>query len=62
MGIRMQDLFDPGILAQKLELALREKNPGPDQVYNRRTIDATAVAASTWLRGAGSGRYSPTPG
>jgi adenylosuccinate synthase len=44
MGIRMQDLFDPGILHQKLELALREKNQVLTKVYNRRTIDATAVA------------------
>jgi adenylosuccinate synthase len=44
MGIRMQDLFDPGILRQKLELALREKNQVLTKVYNRRTIDADAVA------------------
>jgi adenylosuccinate synthase len=44
MGIRMQDLFDPGILREKLELALREKNQVLTKVYNRRTIDAAAVA------------------
>ena len=40
MGIRVQDLFDPGILRQKLELVLREKNQVLTKVYNRRGIDA----------------------
>ncbi|HEY1639119.1 MAG TPA: adenylosuccinate synthase [Streptosporangiaceae bacterium] len=44
MGIRVQDLFDPGILAQKLDLVLREKNQVLTKVYNRRTIDGAAVA------------------
>jgi adenylosuccinate synthase len=43
MGIRIQDLFDPGILRAKLDLALREKNQVLTKVYNRRTIDAAAV-------------------
>jgi adenylosuccinate synthase len=42
-GIRVQDLFDPGILRQKLDLALREKNQVLAKVYNRRGIDAHAV-------------------
>jgi adenylosuccinate synthase len=45
VGIRMQDLFDPGILRQKLDLVLREKNQVLTKVYNRRGIDADAVAA-----------------
>jgi adenylosuccinate synthase len=45
MGIRAQDLFDPGILGQKLELVLREKNQVLTKVYNRRGIDAAAVSA-----------------
>jgi adenylosuccinate synthase len=45
MGIRVQDLFDPGILGQKLELVLREKNQVLTKVYNRRGIEAGAVAA-----------------
>jgi len=45
MGIRAQDLFDPGIFGQKLELVLREKNQVLTKVYNRRGIDAAAVAA-----------------
>jgi len=42
-GIRVQDLFDPGILRQKLDLTLREKNQVLAKVYNRRGIDAGAV-------------------
>jgi adenylosuccinate synthase len=57
MGIRMQDLFDPGILAQKLELALREKNQVLTKVYNRRTIDAAAVAREYLTYGERLGRY-----
>src|SRR5262249_26342036 len=45
MGIRVQDLFDPAILRQKLDLVLREKNQVLTKVYNRRGIDAAAVAA-----------------
>jgi adenylosuccinate synthase len=43
MGVRLQDLFDPGILRQKLELVLREKNQLLSKVYNRRAIDVGAV-------------------
>jgi adenylosuccinate synthase len=44
VGIRVQDLFDPGILRQKLDLVLREKNQLLTKVYNRRGIDAKATA------------------
>ncbi|HMG64890.1 MAG TPA: adenylosuccinate synthase [Streptosporangiaceae bacterium] len=57
MGIRMQDLFDPGILRQKLELALREKNQVLTKVYNRRTIDADAVAREYLGYGERLGRH-----
>jgi adenylosuccinate synthase len=57
MGIRMQDLFDPGILRQKLELALREKNQVLTKVYNRRTIDADVVAREYLGYGERLGRY-----
>src|SRR5689334_7522131 len=43
MGIRMQDLLDPGILRQKLDLALREKNQVLTKVYNRKGIELSAV-------------------
>jgi len=44
VGIRVQDLFDPGILGQKLELTLRDKNQLLTKVYNRRGIDAKRTA------------------
>jgi adenylosuccinate synthase len=44
VGIRVQDLFDPDILREKLELVLREKNQLLAKVYNRRGIDPQAVA------------------
>jgi len=43
VGIRVQDLLDPGILRQKLELVLREKNQVLVKVYNRKALDAAAV-------------------
>jgi adenylosuccinate synthase len=43
MGIRMQDLLDPGIFHAKLELAMREKNQVLVKVYNRKAIDVDAV-------------------
>ncbi len=57
VGIRMQDLFDPGILGQKLELVLREKNQVLTKVYNRRGIDAEAVAAEYLAYGERLGGY-----
>ncbi len=44
-GIRVQDLLDPGILRQKLESALREKNQVLLKVYNRKAIELDAVVA-----------------
>jgi adenylosuccinate synthase len=43
-GIRVQDLLDPGILQQKLELVLRERNQVLTKVYNRRGIETEAIA------------------
>ncbi len=43
-GIRVQDLLDPGILSQKLELVLRERNQVLTKVYNRRGIEADVIA------------------
>jgi adenylosuccinate synthase len=57
VGIRMQDLFDPGILRQKLELVLREKNQVLAKVYNRRGIDAASVAEQYLGFAARIGRY-----
>ncbi|MFI7636830.1 adenylosuccinate synthase [Nonomuraea sp. NPDC049400] len=43
MGVRVQDLLDPGILAKKIEVALTEKNQVLTKVYNRRGIEPSAV-------------------
>jgi adenylosuccinate synthase len=43
MGIRVQDLLDPGIFRAKLEITLREKNQVLVKVYNRKAIDLDAV-------------------
>lgn len=45
IGIRAQDLLDPGILGKKLESALREKNQVLVKVYNRKAIDIDSVCA-----------------
>ena len=50
VGIRVQDLFDPGILRKKLELVLREKN----QMLRR----STTAAASTRAVAADFERYA----
>jgi adenylosuccinate synthase len=44
LGIRVQDLFDPGILRAKLDVVLKEKNQVLVKLYNRKAIDADAVA------------------
>jgi adenylosuccinate synthase len=56
-GIRVQDLFDPGILRQKLDLVLREKNQVLAKVYNRRGIDVDAVTAEYVAYGEKLRRY-----
>jgi adenylosuccinate synthase len=43
VGIRVQDLLDPGIFREKLVLALREKNQVLSKVYNRRHIEVDEV-------------------
>jgi adenylosuccinate synthase len=43
VGIRVQDLFDTGILQQKVEGALDQKNHLLVKVYNRRAIEAAEV-------------------
>ncbi len=44
IGLRLQDLFDPRIFREKLETALREKNPLLAKVYNRLGYDAEVLA------------------
>ncbi|GAA1268864.1 adenylosuccinate synthetase [Planotetraspora silvatica] len=43
VGVRVQDLLDPGILRQKIEAALAEKNQILTKIYNRRGLDADKV-------------------
>jgi len=43
IGIRVQDLFDPSILRQKVEGALVNKNQTLVKVYNRRELDVDVV-------------------
>ena len=43
MGIRVQDLFDPSILRQKIEGALRDKNQVLIKVFNRKGIEVEDV-------------------
>jgi adenylosuccinate synthase len=57
MGIRVQDLFDPGILRQKLDLALREKNQMLTKVYNRRGTEPETIAAEYLDYGSRLERY-----
>ena len=45
VGIRVQDLFDEKILAQKVEAALDEKNHLLVKIFNRRAINADEVTA-----------------
>lgn len=45
IGIRVQDLFDEGILRQKVEAALEVKNQMLAKIYNTRAVEADAVVA-----------------
>ncbi len=44
VGLRVQDLLDPKIFREKLELALREKNGVLAKVYNRLPLDGEEIA------------------
>ncbi|MBG0814088.1 adenylosuccinate synthase [Planomonospora sp. ID82291] len=43
MGVRVQDLLDPGILQKKIEVALGEKNQILTKIYNRRSLEPAKV-------------------
>jgi adenylosuccinate synthase len=43
IGIRVQDLFDPSILRQKVEGALANKNQTLVKVFNRRELEVDAI-------------------
>jgi len=44
VGLRVQDLLDPKIFREKLDLVLREKNGVLTKVYNRLPLDANEIA------------------
>jgi adenylosuccinate synthase len=44
LGIRVQDLFDQGILRQKIEVALAEKNVWLERVYGAEPIELEELA------------------
>ena len=44
VGLRVQDLLDPKIFREKLDLALREKNGVLAKVYNRLPLDTDEIA------------------
>jgi adenylosuccinate synthase len=43
IGLRLQDLFDPKIFREKLDVVLREKNLLLTKVYNRLPLDADDI-------------------
>ena len=45
LGIRLQDLFDPKILRQKIEVALAEKNLWLERVYGEEPVELEALAS-----------------
>jgi adenylosuccinate synthase len=45
LGIRIQDLFDPKIFRQKLEVALAEKNVWLERVYGSEPLELEELAA-----------------
>src|SRR3712207_2454920 len=44
VGLRMQDLLDPKIFREKLEVALKEKNLILTKIYNRLPLSADDIA------------------
>ncbi len=44
VGLRIQDLYDPKIFREKLQLVLRERNPVLAKVYNQLPVDADEIA------------------
>ena len=46
VGLRVQDLLDPKIFREKLDLVLREKNGVLAKVYNRLPLDAEEICDS----------------
>ena len=62
MGIRVQDLLDPGILRKKLELDAAGEEPDPVQgLQPQGDRRRTRWSRSTWRTPSGCARTSPTP-
>src|SRR2546421_10678713 len=45
VGLRVQDLLDPKIFREKLDVVLKEKNSVLAKVYNRLSLRASDIAA-----------------
>ena len=63
IGIRVADVLDEGLLAQKVEAALEFKNQVLVKIYNRKALDpAEVVDEPARRRRRASSTASPTPG
>jgi adenylosuccinate synthase len=51
IGLRVQDLLDPKIFRQKLEVVLKEKNLILTKIYNRLPLDADEIAQDYLAKG-----------
>jgi len=51
IGIRVQDLLDPKIFRQKLEVVLKEKNLILTKIYNRLPLDADEIVQDYLAKG-----------
>ena len=60
LGIRVQDLLDPKILRQKIEVALAEKNVWLERVYGVPPLDLEEIAATSSRSPNGFARTCPT--
>lgn len=57
IGIRVQDLLDPKILRQKLELAVAEKNVWLERVYELEPFDVEEIVSASLEHAARLGPY-----
>ncbi|MFO7571244.1 MAG: adenylosuccinate synthase [Gaiellaceae bacterium] len=57
IGIRVQDLLDPKILRQKLELAVAEKNVWLERVYHLEPFDVEEIVTASLAHAARLGPY-----
>ncbi len=57
IGLRVQDLLDPKIFREKLDLALKEKNQVLTKVYGRLPLDAGEIAEAYLAMGERLGQH-----